>query len=128
MGLLEGLLGKNSEMEPAEAQSALGMVLGEDEHVVLAYRLIRDMLVLTDRRLLAVNKQGITGKKVSYLSIPFQSISTFAIQTAGHLDLDAELVLWVRGREEPFQWDFSTAVNIYKLQALLTAMVARKVA
>ena len=53
--------------------------------------------VFTDLRLVFVNRQGMTGKKVAYMSIPYSKITRFSIETAGHFDLDAELELWFSG-------------------------------
>lgn len=125
MGLLQGLLGNSSAVEPAVAREELGVILHASEEVLLAYKLVRDMLVLTDRRLIAVNKQGITGAKVSYTSTPYRSVVRFSVETAGHLDLDAELKVWVAGRAEALEWSFTKQVNVYELQSLLAERVAR---
>jgi hypothetical protein len=63
-----------------------------------AYLLIRDTILFTDRRLILIDKQGITGKKTEYHSIPYRSITHFAVETAGTFDLDAELKIWVGQR------------------------------
>ena len=44
--------------------------------------------------MIIVDKQGVTGKKVEYKSIPYKSISRFSVETSGHFDLDAELKIW----------------------------------
>ena len=61
------------------------------ERVEKGYQLIRDPFLFTDKRLICVNRQGITGSKVSYLSIPCRTITRFSVETAGTFDLDAEL-------------------------------------
>ena len=71
------------------------------ENVELAFSLIRDLIVFTDKRLILVDKQGVTGKKTAYKSYPYRSISRFSVETAGHFDLDAELKIWVSSAEEP---------------------------
>lgn len=72
-------------------------MIGEDEHIVVAYQGIRDMLIITNKKFLTVNKQGITGKKVEYRVIPLNKISAFAVETAGTFDLEAELKIWASG-------------------------------
>lgn len=54
-----------------------------------AYQLIRDYFVSTDKRFVLVDKQGITGSKIEYHSIPYKSITHFSVETAGTFDLDA---------------------------------------
>lgn len=71
------------------------LVVGEE--VIDAYRSIRDGIVFTNKRMILVNVQGITGKKVDYTSIPYRKISVFSVETAGVLDLDAELEVFVQG-------------------------------
>jgi hypothetical protein len=58
---------------------------------------MRDYIVFTSRRIIAVNVQGITGKKKDYTSLPFAKVQAFSLETAGTFDLDAELELWFSG-------------------------------
>jgi hypothetical protein len=58
---------------------------------------MRDFVVFTDKRLIAVNVQGMTGKKRDFTSLPYSKIQAFSIETAGTFDLDAELDLWFSG-------------------------------
>jgi len=53
--------------------------------------LIRALFVFTNKRLILVDKQGLTGNKVEYHSLPYRIITHFSVETAGHFDLDAEL-------------------------------------
>ena len=48
-----------------------------------------------------------TGSKVSYESVPYESVERFKIETAGSFDADAELTLWIRGRNQPFYEELS---------------------
>lgn len=67
------------------------------EEVVGVYKAIRDYVVFTNKRILVVNIQGLTGKKKDYTSLPFSRIQCFSIETAGVFDLDSELELWFSG-------------------------------
>jgi hypothetical protein len=90
-----------------------------------AYQVLRDYIVFTDKRLVMVDKQGITGSKVSYHSIPYRSIIHFSVETAGHFDLDAELRIWLSGLALPIQKTFNRRLSIYEVQAVLAGYVAR---
>ncbi|KPL91328.1 PH domain-containing protein [Herpetosiphon geysericola] len=125
MGLFDGLMGNASEVDPQVAQRDFGQLLAWGEQVQRAYQLIRDFFIFTDKRLILVDKQGITGSKVEYHSIPYRSITHFSIETAGHFDLDAELKIWISGNPVPIQKQFNSRINIYQLQAVLAAFVAR---
>ncbi|HEY8347963.1 MAG TPA: PH domain-containing protein [Symbiobacteriaceae bacterium] len=125
MGLFDALMGNASEVSAAEAQREFEKILAEGETVEKAYRLIRDMFLFTNRRLILVDRQGLTGKKIEYHSIPYRSIVHFSIETAGHFDLDAELKIWVTGQPEPIQKQFNRSLNIYELQRVLARYVLR---
>jgi len=123
MGLFNGLMGNASEYNAADAQKEYGHLLAENESIDKAYKLIRDMFIFTDRRLILIDVQGLTGKKIEYHSIPYSKISHFSIETAGHLDLDAELKMWISGSAQPIQKQFNKSVNIYEVQAQLAEHV-----
>jgi len=125
MGLLDGLLGNASEIDPAKIQAEFAQLLAPGERVEKAYQLIRDMFVFTDKRLVFVNRQGITGNKVEYQSIPYRSIIRFSVETAGSFDLDAELKIWITGGAAPFQLQFNKKLNIYAVHSVLASYVLR---
>jgi adenine deaminase len=89
------------------------------------YVLIRDAMLFTHRRLILVDKQGMTGSKVEYHSLPYRAITHFSIETAGHFDLDADLKIWVSGRELPFTQQFRKGLSIYAVQAVLAGYVCK---
>jgi hypothetical protein len=67
----------------------------EGETILSAFQTVRDQLVFTNKRIIAANVQGLTGKKVDYTSIPYSKIQTFSVETAGMLDLDCELEIYI---------------------------------
>lgn len=72
-------------------------LLSEHEEAKFCVKTFRDIAVFTDKRVLVVDKQGLTGKKKEYFSIPYKSIITYAIETAGTFDLDSEIKLTFSG-------------------------------
>jgi hypothetical protein len=125
MGLLDGLLGNASEVDTSKLQTEFAQVLTPGEQIERAYQLIRDMFVFTDKRLIFVNRQGMTGKKVEYQSIPYRSITRFSVETAGTFDLDAELKIWLTGNPAPIQLQFNKRLSIYTVQSVLAGYVLR---
>lgn len=125
MGFLDGLMGNASEVSLPEVQKEYAKVLAPGETIEKAYRLLRDMFIFTNRRLILVDKQGITGKKTEYHSIPYRAITHFSIETAGSFDLDAELKIWISGSQLPIQKQFNKSLNIYELQSVLAAYVLK---
>jgi Bacterial PH domain len=79
-------------------------LLIEGETVEHAYKLLRDLIVFTNKRLILVGKQGITGKKQEILSIPYGRIVKFSKENAGRMDFDAEIKVWVQGATTPLEF------------------------
>ena len=125
MGLLDGMLGNASKIDPAKIQEEFRQILAPGEKVEHAYQLIRDYFVFTDKRFVLVDKQGLTGSKVEYHSIPYRSITHFSVETAGTFDLDAELKIWISSTELPIQKQFNKRLNIYEVQSVLASYVLR---
>ena len=123
MGLLDGLMGNASEIEPSSIEGDFAQVLAAGERIERAYQLIRDLFVFTNKRLILVDKQGLTGHKVEYHSLPYRSITHFSVETAGHFDLDAELKIWISGSPMPIQKRFNKNLNIYLVQSVLAGYV-----
>ena len=65
------------------------------EQIIDSFVSVRDHLVFTDKRIISVNVQGVTGKKRDYTSIPYKRIQTYSVETAGFFDMDAELTLFI---------------------------------
>jgi len=79
------------------ASTLLEPMLIDDEAVFAAFKSVRDQVVFTNRRVIAINTQGITGKKKDFTSLPYSKIQSFSVETAGFLDLDSQMVLWFAG-------------------------------
>ncbi|ABS35637.1 PH domain-containing protein [Clostridium botulinum] len=125
MGLFNGLMGNASEVNIMEVEKEYSNVLAENERVEKAYKLIRDMFIFTNKRLILVDKQGMTARKTEYHSIPYKAITHFSIETAGNFDLDAELKIWISGTQLPIEKQFNKSLNIYELQSVLANYVLK---
>ncbi|MEI4828271.1 PH domain-containing protein [Bacillus sp. FJAT-53711] len=125
MGLFNGILGNASDADISSVERDLQAIMLDDEQVEHAYKLIRDLIVFTNRRMILVDKQGMTGKKTEYHSIPYKSITQFSIETAGHFDLDAELKIWVSSMSTPITKEFRKDDSIYNIQKALVAYTTK---
>lgn len=117
-----GLFDNAKKVDAGAISEEYARLFGPDEQAEHAYKLVRDVFIFTNRRLILINKQGITGKKAEYLSIPYKTITRFSVETAGTFDLDAELKLWTSGAD-PIKTEFNKAVDIYEVQALIARYV-----
>lgn len=97
-------------------------IMVQGEEIVASYQSIRDYLVFTNKRMIAVNVQGITGKKQDYTSLPYSKIQAFSVETAGVLDLDAELELWFSGLGR-VKLEFAADADIAGICRMIGSMV-----
>lgn len=125
MGLFDGMMGNASKVDASKVQQEFAQILTSGETVEHAFQLIRDYFVFTNKRFVLVDKQGLTGSKVEYHSIPYKSITHFSVETAGTFDLDAELKIWISGTAAPIQKQFNKRLSIYEVQAVLAGYVLR---
>jgi hypothetical protein len=95
-------------------------ILIPGERVMAAFKGARDFVAFTDKRLITVNVQGMTGKKRDYTSLPYAKVQAFSIETAGHFDLDAELELWFSGLGK-VRLEFRGKADIRALGQLIAA-------
>ena len=119
MGLLSRLMGNASEADVADVEERLEEILAEGESVQRAFALVRDLLIFTDRRFIMVDRQGVTGMKTEYHSIPYRAVTRFSVETAGPTDLDSELRIWVSSSPTPIQKTFRRGSAIFEVQQAL---------
>ena len=125
MGLLSGLLGNASQADVEEVEKDLANLLADGEQVERAFQLVRDLIIFTRSRLILIDKQGITGKKTEYHSIPYRAITHFSVETAGHFDLESELKIWVSGTPDPIGKTFKRGDAIFEVQKAIATYIAR---
>ena len=118
MGLFNAILGNASEVNIENLSKEFEPLLLEGERIEKGYKVIKDMFVFTNKRLILVEKQ-LVGTKVEYLSVPYVNIIKFSKESAGIMDLDAELKIWVKDEAEPIKKQFGKSGNnineVYKI-------------
>ena len=126
MGLFSALLGNAGAVDQESLIKEYGKLLIEGESIELGFKLIRDTFIFTSKRLILVEKQGLTGSKIEYKSTIYKSISRFSIETAGTFDLEAELKIWVSSEVNPsIVKQFNKSVNVYDVQNVLAFHVLK---
>ena len=78
----------------------------------------RDGVAFTDKRIVALNVQGLTGSKKDFTSLPYNKIQTFSVETAGTFDRDAELEIWFSGLGK-VKFEFSRGVDVSELARVI---------
>ncbi|MDI5889417.1 MULTISPECIES: PH domain-containing protein [Flavobacterium] len=118
MGLFNAILGNASEVNIENVSKEFEPILIDGEIIEKAFKLIRDMFVFTNKRLILVEKQ-LVGTKADYVSIPYSSIKKFSKESAGIMDLDAELKIWLNNDNTPIIKQFGKGGNnineVYKI-------------
>ena len=125
MGLFSGD-GKNTgSSETKKYHTDFKQLLIDGEIIEAGFTVARDTLLFTNKRLILVDIQGISGKQIEYLSIPYTQITKFSIQTGESFDLNAELKLWVGSDTIPLEKKFNKDVNVYEVQKVLASHILR---
>jgi hypothetical protein len=78
----------------AEYAEKVDDLLLDDERIVDSFKSMRDGVIFTSKRIIAVNVQGITGSKKDFTSLPYKNIVAYSIETSGTFDLDSELEIY----------------------------------
>ena len=124
MGLFNKILGNASEVSSEKLTETYSRLLIENEEVELGFKLFRDVFMFTNKRLILIDVQGVTGSKAEYKSLPYKHISRFSLETAGTFDLDAELKIWISSENTPtVSKKFNRSIDVYAVQRLLADKV-----
>jgi len=124
MGLFSALIGNAGAVDQSTLVKQFGQLLIDGEEIEIGFKLIRDTFIFTNKRLILVDIQGLTGSKVEYKSVSYKSISRFSVETAGTFDLDAELKIWISSELMPsIKKQFNKSVNVYDVQKILATHV-----
>ncbi|MBQ7001674.1 MAG: PH domain-containing protein [Oscillospiraceae bacterium] len=89
------------------------------EEIIGTYQALRDGVVFTNKRIIAINAQGISGKKKDMTSLPYRNIQVFSVENAGSFDLDSELELWFSGLGK-VKFEFAGDVDITQICKLIS--------
>lgn len=119
MGLFSGLLGHASDIDLAQVEGELKPILAEGEQLELGFQIVRDQMIFTDRRIILIDKQGMTGRKRQYVSIPYKSITMFSVENSGSFDMESEMKVWISGQGAPIVKTLDRRSNIAGIQSAL---------
>jgi len=102
--------------------STVGNLLIENEQVIGSYSSMRDKVVFTNKRIISVNVQGLTGTKRDFTSFPYSKIQIYSVETAGTIDLDAELELFFSG-DINIKFEFFGSNNIEEIGRMISRFI-----
>ena len=113
---------KLGEVDNGTGMELVGDHLIDGESIAFSFKGMRDMVIFTNKRIIAVNVQGLTGKKKDFTSLPYSKIQAFSVESAGTFDLDAELELWFSGLGK-VKFEFNAKFDIKQFNKFIGAYV-----
>jgi len=125
MGLFSATGKDAGAAETKKFHADFGQLLVDGEIIEMGCVVFRDTFLFTNKRLILVDIQGVSGKQIEYLSVPYSKITRFSVQTGGSFDLDAELKLWIGSDTIPLEKKFNKDVNVYEVQKVLARHVLK---
>jgi len=121
MGIFTGEAKIEGSSEAKKLHASYGQLLADGEIIEVGFTVSRDTILFTNKRLILVEVQGISGRQIEYLSIPYSKINKFSVKTGSSFDLDAELKLWIGTDTIPIEKKFNKDVNVYEVQKVLVS-------
>ncbi len=125
MGIFTGVSKTSGSVEAKKYHLDYGQLLVDGEIIEAGFVVQRDTFLFTNKRLILVDIQGISGKQIEYLSIPYGNITRFSVQTGGSFDLNAELKLWIGSDTIPLEKKFNKDLSVYEVQKVLASHILR---
>ena len=121
--MITRLMGITGNVDVDKLAKDYAKLLAPEEAIHAGFQVVRDLIIFTSKRIIMIDVQGITGRKREYLSIPYSKITMFSIESSGHLDLEADLKIWVGSYLKPFEKKFNRKTNIYDVQRIMAAFI-----
>ncbi|MDA8431147.1 MAG: PH domain-containing protein [Geobacteraceae bacterium] len=125
MGIFTGTAKIAGTQETRKFHSEYGQLLVDGEIIEVGFVVLRDTLLFTNKRLILVEIQGISGKQIEYISISYNKITKFSVQTGGSFDLNAELKIWIGSDAIPLEKKFNKDLNVYEVQKVLASHILK---
>ena len=113
------------KLKPANDADFANMIMpmfAPGEQIIQTFRGIRDGVVFTNKRIITINVQGLTGKKKDFTSLPYSKIQAYSVESAGVFDLDSELDLWFSGMGR-VRFEFVARANVSEICRIISERV-----
>ena len=113
------------KLKPVNDNDFAGMItpmFAPGEQIIQTFRGIRDGVVFTNKRIITINVQGLTGKKKDFTSLPYSKIQAYSVESAGVFDLDSELDLWFSGMGR-VRFEFVARANVSEICRIISERV-----
>jgi hypothetical protein len=125
MGLFSSNEKGGGSAETRKFHTSYGPLLTDGEIIEVGFVVFRDTFLFTNKRLILIDVQGISGRQLEYFSVPYGKISKFSVRTGGSFEPEADLRIWVGSDSIPIEKKFTSDVNVYELQKVLASHVLK---
>lgn len=112
------------QVQDASFMPMVTSLLLPDEQVVSVFQAMRGGVVFTDKRIISINAQGMTGKKKDFTSMPYSKIQLFSAETASTFDLETELEFWFAGAGK-VKFSFGPKTDIISISKMIAQYALR---
>lgn len=119
MSFINEMIGITLELDQKEMEERISRFLLDDEKVIKGYQIVRDVMIMTNKRIIIIDYLGLRGKKIEYQMIPYHKINRLYIETPGNLDTDYTLKIFISGSLEPVEKQIKSDVDIYELNRII---------
>lgn len=119
MSFINEMIGITIELDQKEMEERIAKFLLEEETLIKGYQIVRDVMILTNKRIIIVDYLGLRGKKIEYQMIPYHKINRLYIETPGNLDTDYTLKIFLSGSLEPIEKQIKSDVDIHELNRII---------
>lgn len=114
---------KLSPISPNEGLVIAEPLLVDGEEIFAVYKAGRDIVIFTNKRVITINVQGITGTKRDFTSLPYSRVQAYSIETSGTLtDSNCELELWC-GALGKVKFEFKNSFDVKGFSKLLAPYI-----
>ncbi len=113
---------KLKQVDNSKYSSLITPLFTDGESILSSFKSLRDGVVFTNKRIIAINVQGLTGAKKDITSLPYSKVQSYSVETAGVLDLDSELELWFSGLGK-VKFEFSKSANVSEICRIISEKV-----
>ena len=113
---------KLKQVDNSKYSSLITPLFTDGESILSSFKSVRDGVVFTNKRIVAINVQGLTGAKKDITSLPYSKVQSYSVETAGVLDLDSELELWFSGLGK-VKFEFSKSANVSEICRIISEKV-----
>ena len=119
-----GFFARLKKVADNEYEKILTDILIPNEVIVGSYKSVRDGVVFTNKRIITINIQGMSGKKKDFTSIPYNKITTYSVETSGAFDLDAELEIYISAVGK-LKFEFTGRTDVKAICKIISAYALR---